>query len=108
MTTQQWLPNEKIDGLDASCGLDRWEGYMPPMEEIPQEFKRGNQYTGFAQHWFFRGIEEGVFGSPAEGINGRQAMRHLAALLRSFSPSQEHKISGVGYLLSLWFPEAKL
>jgi len=36
-------------------------------------------------------------------IDSQLAWRHIMTCLKSFEPKHEHKMAGVGYLLSLWF-----
>ena len=75
---------------------------LPPWEEIPDEFKRGNQYTRLATA-IFSGLPlpEGDcyllpgFEESATALN--QAVR---AHLTSYGPKHQHKIAGVGYLIS--------
>lgn len=75
---------------------------LPPWEEIPDEFKRGNQYTRLASALFLgSAIPEGEchflpgFEESAPALN--QAVR---AHLTSYGPKHQHKIAGVGYLIS--------
>jgi hypothetical protein len=49
---------------------------------------------------FYRG---GELPPEKDGIDRRAAFRHISACLGSYDPSHEHKIAGVGYLISLWF-----
>ena len=75
---------------------------LPPWEEIPDEFKRGNQYTRLATAIFFgNDLPDGEctflegFAESGEALN-----RAVYAHLKSFAPKHEHKIAGVGYLIS--------
>lgn len=75
---------------------------LPPWEEIPDEFKRGNQYTRLATAIFFgNDLPDGecTFLDGFEG-GGPALNRAVRAHLRSFAPNHEHKIAGVGYLIS--------
>lgn len=71
---------------------------------VPSEFKRGNDYTRLLDHLFSgQAIPEGeiVF---HEGFDDAEAPallnRVVMAHLRSFEPKHDHKIAGLGYLIS--------
>ena len=77
---------------------------LPPFDAVPDEFKRGNDYTRLLDHLFsgqplpdgeivFR---EGFDDTEAPALLNRVVMAHL----RSFEPKHEHKIAGIGYLVS--------
>ena len=72
---------------------------LPPMAGIPEEFSSSeNKWRNKASRLFFNG--GGIDIKP--DINKSHAIRHLRACLGSFEPKHEHKVAGVGYLLSLW------
>lgn len=80
---------------------------LPAEEDIPKEFRdgwhSGNKWCDLASEWFYNGLDGRlVF---IQGIDRDNALRHLGACLRSFEPSHQHKIAGVGYLMSLWVDE---
>ena len=77
---------------------------LPPFDAVPDEFKRGNDYTRLLDHLFsgqplpdgeivFR---EGFDDTEAPALLNRVVMAHL----RSFEPKHEHKIACLGYLVS--------
>lgn len=75
---------------------------LPGWKDIPDDFKRGNQYTQLASALFLGSpLPEGEcyflpgFEESATALN--QAVR---AHLTSYGPKHEHKIAGVGYLIS--------
>lgn len=77
---------------------------LPPYESIPDEFKRGNDYTKLMD-CLFAGIpmpegeiifREGFDDAGAPALLNRVVRAHL----RSFEPKHEHKIAGLGYLVS--------
>lgn len=77
---------------------------LPPFEAVPDEFKRGNDYTRLIEQLFSgRPVPEGeiVF---REGFDDAEAPallnRVVRAHLRSFEPQHAHKIAGLGYLMS--------
>lgn len=77
---------------------------LPSFDEVPDEFKRGNDYTKLLNHLFSgQALPEGeiVFreafdDAAAPALLNRVVMAHL----RSFEPKHEHKIAGLGYLVS--------
>jgi hypothetical protein len=78
--------------------------YLPKEEDIPEEFwNRGNEWTEIVDHWFAFGLNHEVSFHAKEGVDGEKAFRHCAAVMKSYEPKHEHKVAGVGYLLSEFF-----
>lgn len=74
---------------------------MPDLDIIPDEFQ-GNEWNRFAEDWFMFGWpEQGLF--PKEGVDPEKAVAHARVVLGCYGIKHEHKIAGVGFLLSLWF-----
>ena len=42
-----------------------------------------------------------------EEFDKNEVWRHLKACMGSFQPAHEHKVAGVGYLMSLWLKPLK-
>jgi hypothetical protein len=82
--------------------------YLPVNKDIPQEFWRGNKWTDIANQWFCEGLPKSVEFHAKSGINAESAFRHCKAIMGSFEPQHEHKIAGVGYLLSEFFEKIDL
>ena len=101
--------------------------YLPEMKDIPDEFQdiwrndggpcavahalcTGTFITGKAEGTASVDISnDGTFHLlPKEGIDAEKAWRHICACRDSYEPRHEHKIAGMGYLLSLWFHGALL
>lgn len=105
-TVRTWAePVEATDVQVAFAASTR--GYLPPKEEIPEEFWRfrGNEWNRLFNQWFYRGLDAPPRFKP--GIDQHKALRHLRICMASFEPKHEHKEAGVAYLLSLWCePEA--
>lgn len=77
---------------------------MPKFEEIPTGYPNETKWRQFQSDWFYAGIKaKGI--KVKEGIDRRDAFRHLQAIQGSFEPSHEHKEAAVAYLASLWFLE---
>ena len=96
---------QKVSGLDIAFGANAIE-LMPPMAEIPDEFKgQHNSFVKWQQKWFFDGLKkkEILQIKPKTDINVSKALAHLEAIQSSFEPQHEHKQAGVAYLASLWF-----
>jgi hypothetical protein len=100
-----YLP-KKCDGLDTAFGLSRISDWLPPMRDIPDEFKRhpGTKWNKMISDWFFSGAKDMVF-TPVDGIDAKEAMKHIKACLASWEPQHKHKEAGCAYLLSLWFKD---
>lgn len=80
---------------------------MPPMNEIPEEFKLGHtEWNKFASDMFFEGLENLQL-HVVPGIDAATAWRHISAVVASFQPKHEHKEATVAYLSSIWFTKAE-
>lgn len=94
------LTPEQVESITDPERAFSTERLLPAWEDIPEEFKRGNVYTQLASAIFngtaMPDCEIELFeGFKAEGIN-----ECIRAHLRSFGPSHEHKIAGVGYMVA--------
>lgn len=92
-----------VSALDLAFGNIN---HLPPMAEIPEEFKRmSNPYCKFVSAWFFKGCgpEQLARLSPREGVERTAALKAIQAILGSWAPAHEHKEAGAAYLLSEWF-----
>lgn len=83
------------------------EKLLPAWEEIPQDFKDGNEYTALAEALFHN---RPVPDTEVEFLGGFEDDGAPAALnkcvrahLQSYSPKHQHKIAGVGYMMSKVF-----
>ncbi len=75
---------------------------MPPMKDIPEEFKSGGSpWEVFQANWFFKGLKQTPKAKP--GVDAETAYFHLHCIQGSFEPKHEHKKAAVAYLASLWF-----
>jgi hypothetical protein len=93
-----------IDVAFPASALD----WMPPMEEIPDEFKdRSNEWCKIASSWFFFGLPKNVKFYPREGVDPAKAVRAIQATLGSYAPRHQHKEAAVAYMLSCWFTKVK-
>ena len=108
MTATRFAKPKPIDNLTlAFCAAGNLDELLPPMSEIPDEFKHdANYFCRLQSRWFFEGISASEF-HPKPGIDLNAAIRHLSAIQGSFEPKHEHKKAGVAYLMSLWFDEPK-
>ena len=83
---------------------------MPTWADIPAEFKDmhgTNPWTKIAMAWFFSGLNPKVEFHANPGYDPQKAYRHLAAIMGSWEPKQEHKLASVAYLMSIWFKKIK-
>lgn len=94
------LTPEQISSITMPELAFSTERLLPAWEDIPEEFKRGNIYTELASAIFY--------GTPIppstielnEGVEGEALSKCVRAHLQSFGPKHEHKIAGVGYMIS--------
>lgn len=84
--------------------------YLPPIEEIPERFKRhdATDMHRLVSRWFYEGLIGSTSFDLREGVDKRLALRHLAACLGSFEPKHEHKEAGCAYLCALWFKRVQV
>lgn len=74
---------------------------MPEYALIPEEFKgRSGKWVEWQSDWFYSGLS--AMPQAKEGIDLKDAMRHLKAIQGSWEPKHEHKQAAVAYLASLW------
>lgn len=90
-------------------------GHMPKWHDLPEEFRRGcfsHPWCKVAEEWFFSGGKGDGAGNivigkttllPKEGVDKNKALAAVKAVLASWEPKHEHKIAGVGFMLSEWF-----
>lgn len=73
---------------------------LPSYELVPKEFKKGNLYTKTVSAIFF-GTELPKANLYLNlDVTPEELNKCITAHLKSFEPKHEHKIAGVGYLLS--------
>lgn len=87
-----------ISDVEAAFGTTR---LLPPENVIPEAFWRGNLYTRVAECRFYGRMVPDAHMQLRDGVSAPQMVRMVDAHLRSFEPKHEHKIAGVGYLMSL-------
>ena len=93
----------ELDAIDVACGQINW---CPKMSAIPDKFNDffHNKHCKIAAKLFYKGGSLSAYGmSPRAGVNIGKATLAIGALLRSFEPKHEHKMSIAGYLIDQWF-----
>lgn len=86
-----------VSDLEAAFSTER---LLPSWEDIPEEFRRGNLYTELASAIFY-GLALPVCEIEMKvGFEPQTLNRTVRAHLKSFGPKHEHKIAGVGYMIS--------
>ena len=76
------------------------ERYLPAMTDIPHEFISGNDYTRLVEALFFGHELPNFEMEIVDGVTAEMLNRVIRSHLQSFSPKHEHKIAGVGFMLS--------
>lgn len=96
----------KITDADFAFG-GRVAELLPTMDDIPDEFKKGNtKWNKVVNDWFFGGLKNCQW-TPKEGIEENDAIRHVSSVMQSYKPKHEHKAAGCAYLLSQFFEDVK-
>jgi len=82
--------------------------HLPKWADLPDEFRRmRGPFYHAASMLFFNGGELSDHGLRfRDGVDQTRAIRLLRALLGSYGTKHQHKIGGVGFLLSQWCEEA--
>jgi hypothetical protein len=90
-----------ITDVEMAFSADR---LLSAWDDIPNEFKRSNIYTQVADALFDNSILPAAEMTFLDGFDDEQAPAHLnrcvRAHLQSYGPTHEHKIAGVGYMIS--------
>lgn len=97
------IPIPEMTNLDVAFSNAE---HLPPMKDIPDEFKRNNNaFAGIVSKWFFNGLDsfESVGLTPKKGVEKGKAIAALKAIIGSYEPQHEHKTAGVAFLMSEWF-----
>lgn len=76
------------------------ERLLPRWEDIPSDFKLGNIYTQLAEALFQGTPFPNCRMALVEGVTPEALNRCVRAHLASFGSKFEHKIAGVGYMIS--------
>lgn len=88
---------ESITDVDLAFGTVR---FLPAVKVIPQEFLTGNAYTKLASEIFYEMPLTNGNITLHEGATPDLLNRVIRAHLKSFAPKYEHKIAGVGFMIS--------
>lgn len=95
-------PIENITIADIAFGPKNLAEFLPAMKDIPEEFfKDSNPWNKWISKWFYNGLEN--YAVAVDGVNFKDAHKHIKVILASFEPKHEHKIAGCAYLASQWF-----
>lgn len=98
------LQPKKVTGLDLAFG-GNMKDLLPAEKDIPKEFWHGHgKWNDLVSSMFFCGGKIKSM-KPKEGIDGKDAIGHIRAILGSWEPKHEHKEAGCAYLFSLWFDD---
>ncbi len=73
---------------------------LPPWEDVPNEYWQGNIYTEVASAIFYGQELPHCSIELNDGVKAEELNRCIRAHLQSFWPKHEHKIAGVGYMIS--------
>ena len=106
MKENKWQYPKKISKGDSLFGPKDVGEYLPPMNEIPEEFKKWyHPIVKLISKWFYEGLPFGTEFIPRDGVDVKLAINHISACMRSWDPPHEHKEAGCAYLLSTFFKD---
>lgn len=86
-----------IDDIELAFSTQK---LLPDIKDIPKSFLDGNEYTRLAEAIFYGNQLPQLDMVIAEGFTAEQVNRIVRAHLQSWGPKHEHKIAGVGYMIS--------
>lgn len=99
------LTRSDLDSISDAEVAFSTQRLLPTWDDIPGEFRTGNVYTRLAQAIFFGQsypAGELVFNQGFEDDGAPAALnRCVRAHLNAFGPRHEHKIAGVGVMISV-------
>lgn len=95
-------PEDVVSITDVECAFSTTR-LLPAVEDIPAEFKsqRGNVYTRIADSIFMGTALPEAEIEMKEGFEPGSVNRCVRAHLSSWSPKHQHKIAGVGFMISM-------
>lgn len=101
------IPIQAVNDVDLAYG-GVMKKLLPEAKAIPKEFwDHDNPLAELVAQWFFRGLDGSTDFISKEGVDAAKAMRHIAAIMRSWEPSHEHKTAGCAYLLAEWLEDVR-
>ena len=100
-----WTQPKEVDDLTLAFPARVTGTLLPEWDDLPVEFQQERSPFCRLANALFAGRPLDEFGDWElnDGIDPEALNRHIRACLGSFEPKHEHKIAGVGYLLSHWF-----
>jgi hypothetical protein len=98
------LNSDDIKSITAAEVAFSTTRFLPELEAIPEDFTDGqNPYHSLANNLFMgAGAGSGKLNFKLD-VEPKEVADFTYAHLRSFSPSHEHKIAGVAYMMSFIF-----
>lgn len=94
------LTPEQIGSITAPELAFSTERLLPPWEDVPEDFRKGNIYTELASAIFYGTEMPNSTIALNEGFEAEKLNRCIRAHLQSWGPKHEHKIAGVGYMIA--------
>lgn len=94
------LTPEMIGSITAPEWAFSTERLLPAWDDVPEDFRKGNIYTELASAIFYGTEMPECRIVLNEGVEAEKLNRCIRAHLNSYGPKHEHKIAGVGYMIS--------
>lgn len=105
--SSKWDAPQVVTDAEIAFG-GNIDDLLPPLSYIPKEFSDGwTKWHQLAEDLFFGRPLKGTI-SERDGVDSSLAARHIRAVLNSYKPGHDHKISGAAFLLSKFFEDIKL
>lgn len=95
------LTHEMISSITKGEKAFSTQRLLPAWDQIPEDFKRGNIYTKVIEASFYGLKPPSVDIEPKKGFNIDAVRLCVNSHIGSFGPKHEHKMAGIGYMLSI-------
>lgn len=98
----------QVTDAEFALGSADLERLLPSLEDMPAELlEPGNPWRQLSERVLDSGISTDHQFIHSDGIDTREALRHIGAVMQSAGDDQR-KIGGVAYLMSRWFQYARV
>ena len=88
---------EDVRDVDVAFSTQK---LLPDWDDVPTEFRNGNVYTELAENLQFGRPLPDMEIRLNPGVDAAKLNRVVRAHLDSYGPKHEHKIAGVGFMIS--------
>ncbi len=100
---KKWSKPKDVSPAQAAFPAKVLGTYLPEIHEVP-DYPQREQWEDVVHRWFSKGLDD--IGMVSEDdLDREKALQHLSTCMKSYEPKHEHKISGVAWLMSMWYTD---